>query len=606
MKKIISVCAALFLGAAGIAGVALPTTAQAAPKTYANYVTVNDNQSGLMLEPTLVLEPQTADEITAAGKKSVKIKPASIVLTPDKQMNVTLGGETKALGDLFDESVKGKFIPVVRLDQNTVSPFLNWLKETYTISDMMAISDDISVIETLYADREVGALVNTVYDLTGATIGEGRYEEWPHIGAANRAGCNILLYDGSDPNLPVAAEYVEAMSKVVWAAVDTKEEAISAMAAGCYGVLSEDLSLMQEALSVFSESGYARAQYIAAHRGITGYCNEQSKTAIAATANEGATHIELDLQITSDRQILICHNPNSGITANNNARFATEPAERFFQMTLKDYSKKYNDTFPTLQETIELLIDTDVIFIFELKFDAATSLAGDADQLDAIGVMKGIIDSYPEMEGRWFAITFYSLYAERMREVCPEIPVGFLGAATSEKAKENTGYPTGWGGRVDTRASVPNWLKNIGRKYNVSLDEMTFDNEHNTMSQTTNDLSASWLARGYAQNTWTFEDLRHFTIKCNIATTNDAEDCALIVKEIGIPQTLSQADLERGTVTLACTTYNGWKVEKECKIIVVSNENGKAKVLFYLSQNSGDKYDVDFGLYSNLAEVSVS
>ena len=603
-KKLIAICstavAMLLCG-----GIGLGVSANAA-NSYANYVQVAGNGSGLMLEPTVIAEPASFAEMGAAAGSSVKA--ASVIVTPDAEMNVTLGGEEKTLTQTFDSYLKAKFIPIVRLEKDTVEPFLGWLKNTYAITDIMAMSKDVSVLETLYADKSVGYLVNTVYDLTDATISADRYGEWDHIGAANKAGCNILLYDGTQANLPVAAKYVEAMAKVCWAYTDGVEETVSAMAAGCYGIVTDTLPEVGEAFGYFKESGFARAQYVAAHRGITSYCNEQSKTAIMATANEGATHIELDLQVTKDKKILICHNSDTGTTSTGNGYFALATSEALRKMTLKDYSKKYEDTFPTLEETIELLLDTDVIFIFELKFDGASSLA--VDELEAIETMKSVIDKYPQMKGRWFTITFFSAYAEKMREVCPEIPVGFLGSATSGKFNDtkNTDhpYPNFWGGVNVTRANMDSCLRNILRKFNVSLDEMTYDAGKRTTDATTNNMSAAYLARGYAQNTWTFEDTLHYSIKCNIATTNAAEDCAMIVKEIAAPATLTEAQLSAKKVTLTCTTYNGWQVEKECSIIPVSREGNKVKVLFYLSQDAGDSAHTVFGLYSDLAEVTVA
>ena len=608
MKKLLTVCcSACALLLCGTAMTSIP--AKAVATTYSDYITISDNGSGIMLEPSLVLEPESFSEIPEATET---VKPASVILTPNASMNVTLDDESKSLADAFDTYLKGKYIPVVRLDNTTVTPFINWLKNTYQIYDIMAISDDIEVIGKLFNDS-TAYLVNTVYDLTDVNISTDRYAEWKHIGEANKAGCNILMYS-VQPNLPVAAEYVEAMAKVCWAVADTKDEAVEAMAAGCYGVVSSDFDAMADALSYFEKSGFARAQYIAAHRGITAYCNEQSKTAIAASANEGATHIELDLQVTADKQILICHNSGTGTTATGSAYFALSTAAELRQMYLKDYSRKYDDTFPTLEETIELLIDTDIIFIFELKLDGASSLAGDPDRLDAIGTMKKVLDKYPAMQGRWIAITFYSLYAERMREVFPEVPVGYLGGATSAKANEkDSTYPQSWGGTGVSRAKMPECMRNILRKYNVSLDEMTYDNgrpdsDPQQVQQVTNNMSASYIARGYAQNTWTFEDLFHYTIKCNIATTNGAEKCAMVVKTIGAPASLTAAQLSAGKATVPCKTYNGWKVEKECDIIVVSQEGNKAKVLFYLEQQSTRPNGkvVKWGLYSNLVEITIA
>ena len=559
MKKKLLATASTLLGLLFIASV--PTTVlstRAVPTTYSVYVAAPENGSGLMLEPTLVLEPDSFNEITEA--KASEKKAASVILTPDADMNVELGGETKTLKNAFDTYLKGTFIPMVRVDSTTVTHFIDWMNNTYTVSDMMVISKDIEAIEKLYADSTT-YLVNTVYDLTDVTIGTDRYEQWTNIGAANKAGCNILLYS-VQPNLPVAAEYVEAMAKVCWAVADSKEEAVEAMAAGCYGVVSSELSNMTEALGYFEKDGFARAQYIAAHRGITAYCNEQSKTAIAASANEGATHIELDLQVTADEQILICHNNTTGSFANGNLKFVDTTAERIRQLTLQDYTKKYGDTFPTLEEAFDLLLDTDVIFILELKLDGGSTRA--VDELKAIENLKRIIDKYPKMQGRIITIAFYAPYAEKMKEVLPEIPCGFLGGAKA--GKETDQGVAAWGGGSANKSNVANFMRTILRKYNVSIDDMTFDNgrpdsDPQQVSAVTNQKSADYLARGYAQNTWTFQDLRHYSIKCNIATTNGAEKCAMVVKNIGVPASLTEAQLTAKKATVPCVTYNGWKVD---------------------------------------------
>lgn len=599
MKKRILLPFILLLGAVLVGQVSVGDfSVRAAAKTYSTYNSVTSTGTELVLEPTLVYEPASFAEIGEA--KGAAKKPASVIVTPDNEMNVTLGGKENSLASVFDSYLKGSFIPVVRLDGTTVDAFISWLKNTYTISDIMAVSTDVSVLEKLYAD-DTAYLVNTVYDLTGAMIGEDRYGEWDHIAAANKAGCNILMYDGSEKNLPVAAEYVEAMAKVCWAVTENREEAVSALAAGCYGIVSGSYTEMGEALDVFSKPGFARAQFVAAHRGITGYCNEQSQTAIAASANEGATHIELDIQITKDEQIFICHNSDTNYTSNGTARFATATAAAIKKLRLSDYSRKYGDTFPTLEEAIDLLKDSDVIFIIELKLDASSALA--VDELHAIENLKKVMDAHPEMKGRWIAITFYGPYAEKMREVLPEIPVGYLGGGLSDKEKEES--KSAWGGANATRSNLSRCMQMICRKYNVSIDEMDYDNVSHTNTGVNNRMWTDWIARGYALNTWTFEDLVHFSTKCNIATSNAAEDCAMLVKEIGAPASLTEADLEAGKVTVPCTTYNGWQVEKECEIIVVSREGNKAKVLFYLTQNTRDAAKVKFGLYSNLTEIAI-
>lgn len=589
MKKITSILSAA-LAVVICSGVCLgyrTESAHAETKTYAGYPLISAHGDGLVIEPTTILEPASFAEITGTAN--------SVVLTPSADMNVTLGGETKSLESVFDNSLKAKYIPVVRLTAATVDGFIDWMKNTYTVSDMMAISSDLSVIEKLYAD-EVCYIVNTVYDLTDKKIGEDRYWAWQYLGDANAAGCNILMLDAADENLPVAAEYISAMSKVCWGYADNKMEGVSAVTAGCYGIVSVSDAALSDTLAVFNQNGFARAQYIAAHRGITTYCNEQSLTSVAAAVNEGATHIELDLQVTKDGEILVCHNSESNGTGSKNGYyFASTLAEHMRRLELVDYSNKYQDTYPYLWEVFDLVRGTDIILILELKLDNGSSTA--VDRLHAIEKLKEVTDEYPDMQGHWFAITFFSPYAEGMKELMPKVPVGHIGGAHAGKEKEENRPAWGgiWAGIGDLGKKMP-----FTRKYNMTLDE--------TYQTATNTTALSYLARGYVQNTWTFEDLRHFEAKANIATTNKAEDCALLAKEISTDAiTMSAEEYAAGVVEAEFTTYNGWVKKGECKIIEVAREgNTVTAILHYTQAYAYGGADKAYGLYSRPVTITVA
>ena len=584
MKKLAIIGCGLALAVA-VGTIPTEISVSAAKSTYTSYVAATTQGSGLQIEPTVIYEPSTFDDLTAAAKTN---KPASVVLTPDEEMNVTLDGTKHSMKITYDSYVKGKFIPVIRLNGDTVGAFLDWLKTDYAVSDIMAMSDDIKVIETLYAD-ETGYLVNTVYDLTEETLSQNRYQEWTHIAQANKAGCNILMYDGSDENLPLVAEYVEAMTKVCWALVEDKAEAVGAIAAGCYGVVGADNAMLRESVKLFSEPGFARAQYIAAHRGITKYANEQSLTGIMAAYNEGATHVEIDIQVTADRKFVICHNEDSTAYADiRGQRFAYSTAEAISKLRLVDYSQKYGDSFATLEDVVKYMSKTDVILIVELKIDNASTQT--VDKLKAIEALKEFMDQHPEIAGHWYAITFYAPFAEQMRQYLPEIPLGYLGAGASKKEGE-LGVPV-WGGGHKGMTDVEGKI-NFLRKYNLGLDE--------SMGAATNTTAQDYIARGYTQNTWTFEDTSHFTYKANVATTNKAEDCSMLVKTMQGGK-VTAAQLEAGKATFPCTTYNGWQVEKECKIIEVERNGDKVLAVLYLTQQSGD---FTVGLYSGLVELTV-
>ncbi len=593
MKKILLILSALTLTVCLTVGICVP--AVAAPESYKNYVSVATQGSGLTIEPTLVLEPETEDQLDNKGF-------ASVIVTPDAEMNVELG-QKRSLKDLFDQKLKGKYIPVLRLTAETAEPFLSWWKGTYTISDIMVLSKDISVLQKIYAD-EKGYLINTVYDLTDTQLTADRYAQWDNIAAANKAGCNILLYDVQE-NLPVAAEYVSAMSKVCWARAEDKEEGALAIAAGCYGVVAADRDTLKDSLGYFTEKGFARAQYIAAHRGITKYANEQSLTGIMASYNEGATHVEIDIQITSDGRIISCHNSDIAYVSGIGGKYIiNETFANLRKIQLNNFSARYEETFASLEEICEVLQKTDVILIAELKLDGGSAKA--VDDLKAIEKLKEVMDKYPGMKGHWITITFYAPYAQEMRRHLPEIPCCYLGGGQS--GKESAENVKAWnyaGGHVNS--SQVGAKIDFLRKCGIGLDEMEFDSGTMKLSGATNSLAQTYLARGYTMNTWTYEDLSHFAIKTNIATTNKAEDCALLVKEVAVGVTsVTEAELSAGKATVPCRTYNGWSQNCECKVIEVSRSGNTAQVLFYYLQKTGDKSVPEYGIYSQLTTVTVA
>lgn len=560
----------------------LPVSAEA-NASYEQVVSVQGAGTELKLDPTFILEPESFTDIRNAGGQTSR--PAVVIVQPDAQMNVSLGGETKTLGDAFDDELKGIYIPAVRLDASTVDAFIDWMTDTYYVSDIMAVSDDIEVIEKLYAD-EVCYIVNTVYDLTSVEIGADRYALWPYIGEANAAGCNILLLDASDENIGVAAEYVAAMSKVCWASASSVEEAVSAIAAGCYGVVSASAEDVAEAAALFTEDGFARAQFVSAHRGITAYANENSLTAIAAAANEGATHVEVDVQVTADGQFILCHDSDASpaSTAPAGTWCAVNPSRILFNYKLDDYSELYDETFPTLEEVIEVILQTDLIMMLELKLDNGSSTA--VDSLKAIENLEKVMAQYPEMEGHWFAITFFAPYARQMREFMPEIPVGFIGYANADNGERWSSQPS--------QTEIASKIEFL-RQNNVLLDE--------TMSSTPESVKQAYLARGYVQNSWTYSDTSHLLRGLNIATTDAAEEVSMLVKEVCPAGTLSltEAQLSAGVAEVPCLTYCGWQVERECEIIEVSRSGNDVLVLLYYQEGGTNPY----GIYSNLISVTV-
>ena len=587
--KVISSCICLLLILVSILGFKLKASAT----IYSGVVSSKNLNSGLVYEPTLVLELDNLDELNSESEKYV----TSVILNVDEKMNVIVSNNKYDFMEFFNEYIKGKYIPIINITKDNCDYFLKYYKETYTILDLMVISSDLDLIGKIYEDEDT-FILNSIYDMRGVTLPSERYANWEYVKNCNKVGCNILLGNSNDSNLKVLTEYAQAMTKVVWGYSDSFESAVKVISSGCMGLVNSKTNSLTESVSVFSSSGWNRSQYVAAHRGITKYCNENSLSSSLAAYSEGATHIEVDLQVLADENIVLCHNSQTNFNSDKNGWYFTKLLiENLRNAKLNDYNVNYGETYSTLQELVNEILKTDIIMILELKFDNGSIEA--VDELKCIENFKRIMDSIPNVYGHFYAITFFAPCAEKMKELMPEVPLGYIGGAKS--GKETSLNITAWskGGGHKEMTDYLNKIKFL-RTYNIGLDESYVYSNSN--GEYYSNLTAEfYLARGYVQNTWTYEDTLHFQMKTSIATTNAAEACSYFIKEFDTNDLeITQTELDNLKCNVNTISYNGWESIKECDIFVISNEGETIKALLYYYESDGN-----YGLYSNLVSITV-
>ncbi len=558
-----------------------------ARSVFSQYTTARTLTSGLNLQPTAVLEPENYSDIPS-GSQVQSSGITSVLVTPNSDMDVEFKDKTVSFTDLFDAKLRRLFIPVLRLTAETVEPFIQMLKNTYYIADIVVLSSDVKVLDAIRKDS-VATVANSVYDLTDVTLLSDRYTNWQYIAEANKVYANTVMFNGSEENFPVAAEYLSAMCKVCWAKTNSLTETVSAIASGATGVVVKNADYFKDAMAYFSKKGFAKAQNVAAHRGITSYANENSLTAVSSAISEGATHAEIDIQFTHDKNIVISHDSTVNRTTGVNASIEPTTVSHLKTFTLKDYSAKYEEAIPTLEEVIDAVSDTDLILIIELKLeDGRTQVVNKG----AIEKFLEIMRAHPEMDGKWFCITFFRPYADKMRELAPEISVGFLGAGAS--GYENDQGIRTWDGEWTGMSNISSKIAFM-HKFRMVLDE-TYTSELNTTAQ-------DYLARGYLQNSWTFNNLNHFNSKLNIATSNVAEQCSMLIKEFTPTEyQITSQELASGKLKVMTENYCGWRVERTCDVITVSKEGNKVQILLYYNETAGS---VSYGLYSQLMTYEI-
>lgn len=106
---------------------------------------------------------------------------------------------------------------------------------------------------------------------------------------------------------------------------------------------------------------------ITAHRGGAGYGNENTISCIKHSLDNGVESIEIDVHLTSDSRIVVCHDESVDRTTNGSGKISEITFEQL--KTLRIIDKNGNETDETIPELCEVLelIDGKSHILLEIK-----------------------------------------------------------------------------------------------------------------------------------------------------------------------------------------------------------------------------------------------
>ena len=159
--------------------------------------------------------------------------------------------------------------------------------------------------------------------------------------------------------------------------------------------------------------------YIWAHRGADGYAPENTLPAFQMAAQMGADGVELDVQLTKDGQIVVCHDERIDRTCSQKGWLKDFTLEELKKMDFSGGNEQYAGVqIPTLREVLELLQDTGMSVNIELKTKA----------IPYPGIEKKCIRLVKEMgyEDRVIFSSFNHLSLQMIRLSAPEMKIGYL------------------------------------------------------------------------------------------------------------------------------------------------------------------------------------
>lgn len=157
-----------------------------------------------------------------------------------------------------------------------------------------------------------------------------------------------------------------------------------------------------------------------AHRGFSGKYPENTMLAFQKALDEGVDGIELDVQMTGDKELVIIHDESVDRTTDGKGLVASYALEELKKL---DASYIYRgemgfNPIPTLREYFELVKDSPIVTNIELK-TGINEYTGIEEKVYAL------IKEY-HLEDRIIISSFNHYSVMRMKAMAPELVCGFL------------------------------------------------------------------------------------------------------------------------------------------------------------------------------------
>lgn len=157
-----------------------------------------------------------------------------------------------------------------------------------------------------------------------------------------------------------------------------------------------------------------------AHRGFSGKYPENTLLAFKKAIDEGVDGIELDVQFTKDKEIVIIHDETIDRTTDGKGNvfdYTYEELEKFDASYIYKGKMGFNK-IPTLREYFELIKETNIITNIELKTGVN----------EYLGIEEKVLELIKEfhMEERVIISSFNHYSILRMKKIAPQIKCGFL------------------------------------------------------------------------------------------------------------------------------------------------------------------------------------
>lgn len=522
-----------------------------------------ENVSLLYGQPTVILEGETESVLDsmqeASGGSSVKF----LLGVQDGELSVkdASGNVLCTLEEAYAKLPAGASV-IAEVEDTTALTLYAAFANEKKIKNPGVLSSDITVLNAAYSAVS-GA------DLFYAPVSASTTQEClAEMEKANVLGIQVLVLSHADASVD-NVRYLQARFKSVWVETDgSAAQVADAIGSGAYGIITDDAAAVREvfvkiaAASDTDAEGLpmvtTRTPFVAAHKGDHMLYLENSAEAVAEAAKIGATHVEIDIRLTKDGQIVVFHNdqiPYNGQNVNVNSLTLDE-------IKSIDLPNANGCKVPTLEVVFDVVLSSgneDLVMVVELK----------GKETDLVPLFAAKVRQY-DMADRIVVISFYENQLDLAREYLPNTSVSLLQYLTDGDTALTAAKTRGAG--IDMAFNIDSSLKatNIRTKYGSG-----------TTSSAYLDVFRTFADRGYSLWMWTYDlDSMTEAFRYGVTgiTTDDPRYASDKIEKLQIGQEISvEAQPQNGeTIEIPALTYKGESVSVPAKVVYLDEENTEA------------------------------
>lgn len=382
-----------------------------------------EHDNGNVLNP--IANIQRVDSVKSATKLvSAKNHPGNVIIDIAGK-NVSVDTLTDTIKTLVDANIIPGFEVKTEDEAKNVAQAL----KNSGKNDAFIVTSNASAIKSARTSNKMlrGTLIldGIGTDLTSKQLHELRVM----VRGSDATSC-IIDADEAQKNTVME---LQELAVAVWVETDEKDivESAYAITSGANGIVSGNAAKISDYLeSLFKTNTMTRTPSVIAHRGASALEQENSMKAFKTAFERGADVFEIDVDITSDGEIIIMHDNTINRTTNYTG---SKTINGMTLAEIRQYKLKNGEDIPTFRELCEYFKDKEIRIFIEIK----------GANNNTVAAVAKLLKEY-KMEDKVDFITFGTNFIGQIRSQLPGMSTGYLmnanGTSTDVDSAINTLY----------------------------------------------------------------------------------------------------------------------------------------------------------------------